>query len=489
MWQMVLLSAIVGLIIYMFYTHYILPLYHFKSKDIPHPKAKIIFGNVLDDWYHGSHVNQIRNIQNFGRVYGTLIGTVPIIWISDPDMIKEITTKKFHCFVNRHQDIPLTIDVLCYGIVIARDERWKRIRRILSPTFSTSKLKQALVVINDTSQQVVDNLIHSLSSEECHQTQAINYTKMYTTAILKSTLANSFGVYSDITRDGKLGKAIHTIFHNQGSAVMLASISPFLTKYFAKLIPGTFEAFNVLDDTVKQAIRARRKENPSNRRKDLLNLLLESQDSETLSEKEISAQATTFLLGGYESTRNTLIFATYLITTHPEIQQKLIDEIDSYCPDQDSLTYDIISKLPYLDMVVSEVLRLYPSFPEISRDVEQDVTIAGVKLCKGDAIKIPVYGIHRDSEFWPNPEKFLPERFSAESTQKRHNCCYLPFGLGPRSCIGLRLALFTIKVFLVKQLQQFEFKVCEQTVTSLEIEAKASLSPLSDLFVQIVKRK
>ena len=450
---------------------------------------------------------QLQYMKQFGRIYGTLTGTVPIVWIAEPDIIKEITVKNFNYFVNRHQDIPLTIDVLRYGIVLLRDEKWKRVRKILSPTFSTSKLKQTLVIINDTCQQLLQTLLQQVTtskspsssssissslpsaSQDQNQAQIVNITELYTQAIMKSTLANSFGICTNLKdKNDKLANAVSTIFLNQGPALILASISPYLTMFFAKLIPGTFSAFQVLDDTVKQAIKTKKAENPNERRQDLLNLLLESHDGDMLNEVEISAQATTFLLGGYESTRNTLIFATYLITTHPEVQQKLIDEIDSQCPDQSSLTYENINQLPYLDMIINEVLRLYPSFYEISRDVEADITIGGIELHRGDVIKIPVYSLHHDSEFWPDPDKFIPERFDTDAKQDRHHYAYLPFGLGPRSCIGMRLALFTIKLFLVKQLQQFEFKVCDQTVPSLRVQAGASISPLDDVYIQMLKR-
>ncbi|XP_060117002.1 cytochrome P450 3A19-like [Heteronotia binoei] len=222
-------------------------------------------------------------------------------------------------------------------------------------------------------------------------------------------------------------------------------------------------------------------------RVDFLQLMIDSQVSgekaeeahsyKVLTDKEIIAQAIIFIFAGYETTSSSLTYLSYCLATHPDVQQRLQDEIDEALPDQATPTYDAVLQLEYLDMVVSETLRLYPPSGRIERVCKRTVEINGVTIPEGTVAMIPVYTLHHDPEYWPEPEEFRPERFSKENKEAIDPYIFLPFGAGPRNCIGMRFALLTLKVALVILLQRYSFRTCKETQVPLELDTKGFMQP------------
>ncbi|CAF1466091.1 unnamed protein product [Adineta steineri] len=169
----------------------------------------------------------------------------------------------------------------------------------------------------------------------------------------------------------------------------------------------------------------------------------------TLNDKEILSQALTFMVAGYETTSALISFFFYIMATHQKVQKKLYIEIRQELG-EDEITYEKINQLSYLDMVISETLRLYPPFIRFDRVASAPYELGIYHLPKGSVISVPVYPIHHDPITWPNPEEFIPERFLPTEKAKRHPMTYLPFGYGPRNCIAMRFALLKTKVAIVK---------------------------------------
>uniref|UniRef100_A0A8C8RHD7 Hydroperoxy icosatetraenoate dehydratase n=1 Tax=Pelusios castaneus TaxID=367368 RepID=A0A8C8RHD7_9SAUR len=193
-------------------------------------------------------------------------------------------------------------------------------------------------------------------------------------------------------------------------------------------------------------------------RRDFLQLMLDAlpkKEQKTLSEDEIVAQAFIFLIAGYETTTSALSFATYLLATNPECQEKLLQE--------DVPDYENIRELPYLEMVIAETLRMYPPAFRFTRETCKNCIVMGQCIPAGAVVEIAVGHLHYNPEFWPEPEKFIPERFTVEAKLQHHPFAYLPFGAGPRSCIGMRMALLELKITLLRILQKFKFEISPET--------------------------
>ncbi|KAJ4434866.1 hypothetical protein ANN_23437 [Periplaneta americana] len=206
----------------------------------------------------------------------------------------------------------------------------------------------------------------------------------------------------------------------------------------------------------------------------------------------LAAQSFVFFAAGFETSSTTIQFCLYELCINPDIQERVRQEIDEILNQHDGkITYEAVQQMGYLDKVVSETLRKYPPLPMLNRECTQSYQVPGtdIVLNKGDLTVIPVLGLHHDPKYYPNPEKFDPERFSEEEKAKRHHYVYLPFGEGPRICIGMRFGLMQTKVGLISLLSKYEFSVSKETPIPLVMEPKSIiLSPVGGMHLQIKKR-
>jgi cytochrome P450 family 6 len=173
------------------------------------------------------------------------------------------------------------------------------------------------------------------------------------------------------------------------------------------------------------------------KRNDFVSLLLGLKNSYTPT--ELAAEGLLVFTGGSETSSTLIMFTCYELALNLDIQQRLRDEINSGLEENDGkLTYEMLYSLKYLDMVVSESLRKYPPIPGNLRKCTKDYTVPGTSMTisKGTSVQIFSYSLHRDPEYYPEPDKFDPERFTPENSKARNPFTYLPFGEGPRNCIG-----------------------------------------------------
>ncbi|XP_023933026.1 cytochrome P450 3A19-like [Lingula anatina] len=210
-----------------------------------------------------------------------------------------------------------------------------------------------------------------------------------------------------------------------------------------------------------------------------------------LTEKEIRAQCVTFLFAGYETTSTALAYAAYHLATSPEAQKTLQAEVDQYCTEEGPPSYETISKMQYLDMFLREALRLHPIAPDgPGRTAQESSTVMGVHIPKGMSVRCNIDSIHMDPEHWapPDPSLFRPERFTAERVAKRHPMAWLPFGAGPRNCIGMRFALMEAKMTLACLVKKFSVETCAETQIPLVHVARNTVQPEKGVTVCLTRR-
>ncbi|KAF0313563.1 putative cytochrome P450 6a13 [Amphibalanus amphitrite] len=205
-----------------------------------------------------------------------------------------------------------------------------------------------------------------------------------------------------------------------------------------------------------------REEHPERRRNDYLQLLIDSRrdDSQArkLTDDEITAQCLLFFFAGNDTTSNTLAWAVRQLAFHPEMQERVQAEIDEALPSSDdSITFDKVnSGMPYLESVLTETLRMYP-LAQLTRCSTRDYPIPGTDavLPANSMVYMFPLAMQYDEDLYPNPESFDPERYLPNSKEARNSYTYLPFGQGPRNCIGMRFALLQAKVALVALLRKY----------------------------------
>ncbi|XP_044740001.1 probable cytochrome P450 4p3 [Chrysoperla carnea] len=196
-----------------------------------------------------------------------------------------------------------------------------------------------------------------------------------------------------------------------------------------------------------------------------------------------------FTKKGYDTTALSLSYVLLHLAAYKDIQTKVYNEILEVVGDinVDSINVDDLPKLKYMEMVLKESMRLTPTIPLIVREPSQDIKIGNYIIPKGVSILIPIFTIHRNPEYWENPLKFDPERFTAENIKNRHPYAYIPFSAGPRNCIGGRYAWIFMKTTLAALLSRYEFHT-DINLDTLKFEAAISLKLVNGHQVRITPR-
>jgi cytochrome P450 len=225
-----------------------------------------------------------------------------------------------------------------------------------------------------------------------------------------------------------------------------------------------------LDAILQTLIRARRASTES--LNDLLSVLLAAVDADTgtrMSDRQLRDEMMTLFLAGHETTATALTWTCYLLSLHPEVEAKLFDELHRVLAGR-APTVNDLPQLPFSEMIIRESMRLYPPAPGVAREPIEDVTIAGYEVPKGALISINSYVLHRDPRFFPDPERFNPERFAQGWEERIPRYAYLPFGSGPRVCIGNGFAMMEARLILATLAQRYRlFLEPGQTIKPVQL--------------------
>lgn len=243
--------------------------------------------------------------------------------------------------------------------------------------------------------------------------------------------------------------------------------------------PGYKKARQRLDAYLYEIIQARRAD--VGEADDLLGLLVTSPG---MSDDLIRDQLLTMLIAGHDTSTALLAWTLYLLGRHADIMSGLQNEIDTTAGN-DVPTYKTVSQLKYLDQVLKESLRLYPPIHAGMRIAATDLTFQGYHIPAGTRVMYSIYLSHRQEEYWPEPDKFAPERFSPEQNRTRTPLTYVPFGGGPRNCIGAAFGLVESKVVLTRIFQKFQLKL---TQTKVHPHMGATLEPRPGVMMQVQRR-
>ncbi|XP_028714778.1 cytochrome P450 3A13-like isoform X2 [Peromyscus leucopus] len=464
----------------------------FKKLGIPGPKPLPFVGTMLN-YRRGIWKYDIECHKKYGNMWGLYDGTLPVLVITEPDMIKNVLVKAFYSvFTNRHPFGPPGI--MKKGITRSENEEWKRIRSLLTPTFSSGKLKEMFHIIQEYGDLLVKNM-----SQELEKGKNVTTKDIFGAYSMDVTTSTLFGVKVDSLNNPQDPFVKNTrklfIFDFFNPLAFSTALFPFLSRVYDKLnicvFPSDATSFfkNFMEKTKKDRL-----EDTQEHRVDFLQLMMNSQNSKDtesykpLSDLEILAQTITFIFAGYEPTSTALSFIAYLLAIHPSVQKKLQQEIDAVLPNKAPATYEALVEMEYLDMVVNETMRLYPVIARINRLSKEDAEINGVFIPKGTLVVIPTFVLHQNPKYWPEPEEFHPERFSKENKDRINPYTYLPFGHGPRHCIGMRFALINMKLAIVKILQNFSLSPCEETEVPLKLSKKMIHAPENPIVLKIISR-
>ncbi|XP_022256482.1 cytochrome P450 3A29-like isoform X1 [Limulus polyphemus] len=518
---------------------------YLEELEIPGPKPNILFGNMWEMYTKGPLYCLQKWIDKYGKVFGYYLGMRPVICIADPDLLKNIQIKDFQNFINRpglFQAQPKPGNKMSHALTHVQGHRWKEIRSVLTPSFTTGKLKTMSSIMNYAIQELLTNI-----EKKSQEGKPFDVYKLYQSLTMDVIGRCALGIQTDVQKspeEHELVKNSRVIFSREFHSwltVMMVSF-PEIETIMTKLGQMSFKFRNKgvnpvfrLMSMCSQVIQSRKADN-SKRRPDLLQLMIDSQNKKVdmgkitadqltagdeadkydekaqgtengdikpsesnkattktrgLSDTEIEANAFIALLAGYETTSTALGFTTHLLVKHPEVQEKIRQEVDQLMAEEgETLDYAKVHKLQYLDQVLSESLRFYPPiYLFVNRQASKDIQYGSLRIPKGMTVQVPVYHLHHDPNLWPNPEKFDPDRFSPQNRQKNNPLAWQPFGQGPRNCIGMRFAQMEAKLALAQILHKYRLEPNEMTEKELTITVRpATLTPGKGVYARFVPR-
>ncbi|CAH2242602.1 jg2447 [Pararge aegeria aegeria] len=331
------------------------------------------------------------------------------------------------------------------GLLISTGNKWHRRRKILTPAFHFDILKSFLKVFEEQSQSLVEAL-RQLNKEG---TEVLDVIPFISDHMLYTICETAMGIKLDADKTEtkvEYKKAILDI----GAMVMerlttfylhsdfLFNLHP-LGRRFAKSLAKVHSfADNVIMER-KKAYDSGAVLNADNgegkRRLALLDLLLESERKGEIDLEGIREEVNTFMFEGHDTTAIALSFGLMLLADHEEVQERIFEECkDIFSDSSHSISMSDLGEMKYLEAVIKEILRLYPSVPFIGREIVEDFMLGDIKVKKGSEVVVHIYDVQRRPELYPEPEAFKPERFL--EADSRHSYAYVPFSAGPRNCIG-----------------------------------------------------
>lgn len=464
----------------------------FKKQGIKGPCPLPFIGNFYESFFKSTLVIDLERKAKYGRIYGYFHGSTPELSVADPVLLKKILVKDFHKFTDRSK--PPHHRTLKTTMFFLPGQEWKRIRNICSPSFTSLKLKNGLPLARKCLNSVIDVLSNVCSSNDRDNCE-IDCKKLFGAysldVIARSAFATNIDTHKD--PDNLFSKNLKGFFTVSFWRMFILLAFPKIAAYFDITFTAP-DSMDFFEEVVGKIIEDRRKN--SGHYTDLLQQLMDAeydsqrtlemlqqektagnrpptkrQDSQEmnaserkLTEFEIFCQSFIFLLAGYETTSNLLTHAVYSLAIYPEYQQRLFEEVEATLKHSE-LDYDTLHSMAYLEGVLFETLRLYSPLFRLDRLAVEDFydEETGITIPKDTPITIPIHAIHRDAEFFPNPEKFSPDRFLPENKASLVPYTWLPFGAGPRNCIGMRFALLEAKLALAEIVKKYEFFPTDNT--------------------------
>ncbi|KAF7830458.1 cytochrome P450 711A1-like [Senna tora] len=512
-----LLAMLVGLLCYLYGPYW-------GVRKVPGPPAVPLVGHLPLLAKYGPDLFSVLAKQ-YGPIYRFHMGRQPLIIIADAELCKEAGIKKFKDISNRSIPSPISASPLHQkGLFFTKDSKWSAMRNTILSMYQPTHLA-ALV---PTMQSYIESATQNLDTTK----EDIIFSNLSLRLATDVIGESAFGVNFGLSKPHAVCDSIKNVvelsnpgddddevsdFINQhiysttqlkmdlsGSfSIILGLLVPILQEPFRQIlkrIPGTMDwkierTNRKLSGRLDEIVEKRMKKRDPNS-KDFLSLILNARESKTVSANVftpdyVSAVTYEHLLAGSATTSFTLSSIVYLVSGHPQVEEKLLAEIDAFGPPHQIPTAsDLHDKFPYLDQVIKEGMRYYTVSPLVARETSSEVEIGGYLLPKGTWVWLALGVLAKDPRNFPEPEKFKPERFdpNCEESKRRHPYAHIPFGIGPRACIGQKFSIQEIKLTLIHLYRKYVFRHSPNMEKPLQLDYGIVLNFKHGVKLRAIKR-
>jgi cytochrome P450 len=368
-------------------------------------------------------------------------------FLNKPDYVEQVLLTNAGNYLKSHFTQRMLAPVLGKGLLLSEGDFWRRQRRIAAPAFHYKRVAR-----------FVDTMAASATAMAGRWTEAkvfdVSESMMAVTLeIIARTMfsADVSGAVADVRR------LLDVVMEEAKPGVLdLFGMPEFLPRRFPRAYRRAIVELNALIDGIIAPRQADLED-----RGDLLSMLMAARDPETgegMSPRQLRDETMTVIMAGHETTANALVWTWYLLAQHPDAEARLHAEIDRVLGDR-PVTFADLAQLTYTRQVIEESMRLYPPAHTIARTAIAEDHFGAVRVPAGSAITVSPYVLHRNPNLWPDPERFDPDRFSPEQSATRHRFAYIPFGGGPRICIGNVFAIAEAQAIVATVAQRWRLRL------------------------------
>ena len=434
----------------------------------PSPKASPVSGH-----FKPFRKDPIRFLLNTAADQGDIslfkIFSKKIYFINHPDLIRQVMQKN-HKNYHKSPSYKQIEELTGQGILTTDGEKWLMQRKLYQPAFSYESIMSYSGIVTRQTDRMLD---------EWKAGEEINISRemmKITLGVISESLFSRQIEYNTVLYDA----IEYTLKWINDRAMHYPLVAP---ASWPTKKNKTFRHYVAeLDKVIYEIIEHREAE--SEKPDDLLSrFMYAGDDLPKLSPKELRDELMTIFLAGHETSANVLMWTLHCLSLYPEVEQKLYEEVHSLGTTE--LDHTHLRELNYTNMVLNEVMRLFPPVWHLGRMNLEDDTLEDYPLPKGSHVRISPLAIHRHPDFWEEPEKFDPERFSEERSKDRHKFCFIPFGAGPRLCAGRNFAMMEMVLILAKLSLRYKISGNYQPV---EMAPYLTLRPVNDIEVKFEER-
>nr|AHW57310.1 CYP6CT1 [Chilo suppressalis] len=477
---------------------------YWSRKGVFGPKPIFPYGNIKDVITRKSQFFQPYCDIYFKYKHLPYVGMYcfhrPVLCVNDLELAKHILVRDFEHFQSRGTYSGGEGDRLAGNLFNIHGTVWKKLRLKMSPSFTSGKLK----IIYPIMVKIANDAL--TYADMLHRNgESVNFSELYGRYAMEIIANIGFGVECNGFNYAK------SEFYDRGREYFdPRTLYWTIIRGFAFIAPDTFEKLklkrissrieNFFYSLVKHTVEHRKKY--SYKRNDFLQTLIElmeEQDKKGVTNRiefpftmdDLAANTMLYMIAGYETSATTGQFAAYQLARNPHIQNKAREEILGVLHKYGGqFSYEAQNEMVYMNMVLEETMRMYPSMRAIFRRCTKDYQMPGSDLVveEGTLVFVPCQAFQMDPEIFPEPEQFDPERFTPENKAKLHPCHWMPFGEGPRKCLGVRQGYIQSKLALVKILQEYELQLDQRTLVPMRIKT-TSLVPQAEGDVWIKLRR